>query len=113
MGELYVGPSTRLGGLDVPSFFCWVHAQVVPSGWRHPTEKRRCRTFAPTIGLTPASEPRHPFRLCGPGKKCRTNVQPDDHEEHLAHSASLLRCRSSATTVIMRGCLTLTRSARM
>ena len=89
------------------------HAQVVLSAWRHPTEKRRSRAFAPTIGLTPALEPRHALRLCGPGKKCRTNVQRDDYEEHLAHAASLLRCRSRATAVIMRGCLTLTRSARM
>ncbi len=99
--------------IGVPSFFCGAHAQVVPSTLRHPTKKRRPRTFAPTIGLTPALEPRYALHLCDPGKKCHTEVQPDDHKEDLAHFASLLRCRRSATTVIIRGCLTLTRPDRM
>ena len=72
-------------------FLRTARAQVVLLRWRHPPESDGPGRLHQQLGSHPHWNPRTPPGLGGPGKKRRSDVQPDDHEEHLAHSVSLLR----------------------
>ncbi len=94
--------STSLRALCVLGFLRRAHAQVVLTTWRHPPEKRRPGTLAPTIGLTPALEPPDTPGLGGASEDRSGDVQPDEREERLAHAAILVagpRRAAQATSI--------------